>query len=76
MSRLAAVRGGIDLGGTKIQTAVVGDGEVVAEARRPTPTKGGPEDVAREMVEAMREAAQGAKLETSALEGIGVGSPG
>ncbi len=76
MSRLAAVRGGIDLGGTKIQTAVVDDGEVVAEARRPTPTKGGPEDVAREMVEAMREAAEGAKLETSALEGIGVGSPG
>ncbi|MGH2990795.1 MAG: ROK family protein [Solirubrobacterales bacterium] len=70
------MRGGIDLGGTKIQTAVVEDGEVVAEARRPTPTKGGPEDVAREMVEAMREAAKGAKLETSALEGIGVGSPG
>ncbi|MGH2994136.1 MAG: ROK family protein [Solirubrobacterales bacterium] len=77
MIRLAPVRGGIDLGGTKIQTAVVGDdGSVVADARRPTPTKGGPEDVATEMAEAMREAADGAKLETSTLEGVGVGSPG
>jgi glucokinase len=72
-----AVRGGIDLGGTKIQTAVIGDGgKVVADARRPTPTEGGPEDVASQMVEAMRDAAKNAKLETSALEGIGVGSPG
>jgi glucokinase len=71
------VRGGIDLGGTKIQTAVIGEGgEVVADARRPTPTEGGPEDVAKAMVEAMREAAAAAKVETSDLEGIGVGSPG
>jgi glucokinase len=70
------VRGGIDLGGTKIQAAVVDDGKVVADARRPTPTKGGPEDIAAEMVEAMKEAAEAAKLETGSLEGIGVGSPG
>lgn len=71
------MRGGIDLGGTKIQTAVIGDGgEVVADARRPTPTEGGPEDVAKAMAEAMREAADEAKLEAAALEGIGVGSPG
>jgi glucokinase len=71
------VRGGIDLGGTKIQAAVIGDGgSVVSDARRPTPTEGGPEDVAAQMVEAMREAADGAKLESGSLEGIGVGSPG
>jgi glucokinase len=71
------VRGGIDLGGTKIQAAVVEDGgSVVADARRPTPTDGGPEDVAAQMVEAMREAAESAKLESDALDGIGVGSPG
>ena len=71
------MRGGIDLGGTKIQTAVIDEGgEVVADARRPTPTKGGPKDVAEAMAEAMREAAEGAKLETLALEGIGIGSPG
>jgi glucokinase len=77
VTRLAPVRGGIDLGGTKIQAAVIGDdGSVVSDARRPTPTEGGPEGVAAQMVEAMREAAEGAKLESGSLEGIGVGSPG
>ena len=70
------MRGGIDLGGTKIQAAIVDDGKVVADARRPTPTEGRPEDVAAQMVEAMKEAAEAAKLETGSLEGIGVGSPG
>jgi glucokinase len=70
-------RGGIDLGGTKIQTAVVnGRWEVLGEARRPTPTSGGPSDVAEQMAEAMQEAAQAADLETSALAAVGVGSPG
>jgi glucokinase len=40
---VADLRGGIDLGGTKIQTAIVdGRGEVVGQARQPTPTSGGP----------------------------------
>jgi glucokinase len=70
-------RGGIDLGGTKIQTVVVdGRSKVRGEARRPTPTDGGPEDVARQMAEAMREAAKAAGVETNALVGVGVGSPG
>jgi glucokinase len=70
-------RGGIDLGGTKIQTAVVnGRWEVLGEARRPTPTSGGPSDVAEQMAQAMQEAAQAADLETSALAAVGVGSPG
>jgi len=70
-------RGGIDLGGTKIQTVVVdGRWQVRGEARRPTPTTGGPEDVAGQVAEAMREAAQAANLETSALASVGVGSPG
>jgi glucokinase len=71
------LRGGIDLGGTKIQAAIVGSGgEVLGEARRPTPTSGGPEDVAKEMAAALREAAAAAGVEPSALDGIGVGSPG
>ncbi len=71
------MRGGIDLGGTKIQTAVVGyRGKIYGESRRPTPTTGGPADVAAEMAAAMREAAEQAGVETSALKGIGVGSPG
>jgi glucokinase len=74
---VAELRGGIDLGGTKIQTAVVDDaGKVSGESRRPTPTSGGPQDVADEMAAAMREAAEQAGVETGALAGIGVGSPG
>jgi glucokinase len=69
--------GGIDLGGTKIQAAVIGaDHAVTGSARRPTPTRGGPADVAEQMVEAMREAAKEAGVEISELAGIGVGSPG
>ncbi len=70
-------RGGIDLGGTKIQTVIVDpDNQVVGQARRPTPTKGGPENVAREMEAALREAAAQAGLGTRDLAGVGVGSPG
>jgi glucokinase len=73
----SAPRGGIDLGGTKIQAAIVGPkGEVLGEARHPTPTAGGPADVARAMVAAMREAAEAAGVKTEDLAGIGVGSPG
>ncbi len=73
----ASPRGGIDLGGTKIQAAIItADGEVLGDARRPTPTSGGPEDVARQMAEALAEAAEKAGLQTDSLGGIGVGSPG
>jgi glucokinase len=72
-----AVRGGIDLGGTKIQTVVVdGAYKVLGEARRQTPTEGGPADVAAQMIAAMRAAIEAAKLEGDGLDGVGVGSPG
>ncbi len=75
--RKQGARGGIDLGGTKIQTVVVdAENEVLGESRRPTPTTGGPRDVAREMAAAMREAAAEAGLGTRELGGVGVGSPG
>jgi glucokinase len=74
---MADLRGGIDLGGTKIQSAIVDErGDVVGQARQPTPTKGGPEDVADAMAAALREAAREAGVEPAALSGIGVGSPG
>jgi glucokinase len=70
-------RGGIDLGGTKIQAAVVSPrGKVLGEARHPTPTRGTPLDVAHAMAAAMREAAFEAGLQTERLVGVGVGSPG
>jgi glucokinase len=72
-----AIHGGIDLGGTKIQAAIV-DGElsVLGSARRPTPTSGGPADVAVEMQAALRDAAASAAVDIAALAGVGVGSPG
>jgi glucokinase len=72
-----AARGGVDLGGTKIEAIVVDShNEVLGAARRPTPTEGGPAEVATAIVEAMREACDAAGLESSSLRGIGVGSPG
>jgi glucokinase len=74
---VSALRGGIDLGGTKIQAAVVDShGQVRGEARRPTPTSGGPADVATAMAAALGEAAEAAGIATAELEGVGVGSPG
>src|SRR5262252_7015321 len=69
--------GGIDLGGTKIQAVILNDHhDVIGSARRPTPTSGGPADVAAEMAIALRDAAKAAELEPAALAGVGVGSPG
>jgi glucokinase len=71
------LRGGIDLGGTKIQAAIVDvGGKVSGEARQPTPTSGGPADVARAMEEALREASSAAGIKPEDLTGVGVGSPG
>src|SRR5580692_4624155 len=73
-----AAVGGIDLGGTKIE-AIVADAKtfhVLGSARHPTPTSGGPADVANAMAAALTEAAQAAQLEPSQLRGVGVGSPG
>lgn len=70
-------RGGIDLGGTKIQAAIVdGRGQVKGQSRRPTPREGGPAGVAAEIAAALREAAEDAKVDPAKLEGVGVGSPG
>jgi glucokinase len=74
---MAVLRGGIDLGGTKIEAIVVDSrNKVLGSARHPTPTTGGPGDVAKSMVAAMTEAAHAAGAETGQLNGIGVGSPG
>ena len=70
-------RGGIDLGGTKIQAVVLDTrDEVLGDARRPTPTAGGPEAVAAEMADAMADACAAAGVGPAALSGVGVGSPG
>src|SRR3954451_18922984 len=72
-----SARGGIDLGGTKIQAVVVnGRGTVTGDARHATPTEGGPPAVAAEMAATLAEAAAAAGIETSSLASVGVGSPG
>ncbi|HEV2775470.1 MAG TPA: ROK family protein [Solirubrobacteraceae bacterium] len=73
----ALARGGIDLGGTKIQAVVVDERHaVLGQARSATPTRGGPADVMAAMAGALREAAAAAGLEAAALTHVGVGSPG
>jgi glucokinase len=71
------MRGGVDLGGTKIQAVIVdGEHEVRGDKRVPTPTEGGPADVATAIAGALRDAADAAGVATGDLEGVGVGSPG
>jgi glucokinase len=71
------LRGGIDLGGTKIEAIVVDDDQQVrGSSRAPTPREGGPQGVADAMASAMESAAQEAGTQTADLLGVGVGSPG
>ena len=70
-------RGGIDLGGTKIQAAIIdGRERVVGQARRETPADGGPAAVVAEMAAAVGDAAADAGTEAGKLAGVGVGAPG
>lgn len=62
---------GIDLGGTKVMAVLVENGEVLAKAKRPTPTSGGPDAVIAAMVAAAR------KVDPDdSATGIGIGAPG
>src|SRR3954463_13418724 len=74
-----AIYGGIDLGGTKIQAAVVDeddDHQVLGAKRDQTPLKGGPKAIAARMAEVLKESLEEAGLKPSELAGVGVGSPG
>ena len=65
-ARAAAV-GGIDLGGTKIEAIVTDSAHrVLGSARHPTPTSGGPADVANAMAAALTEAAKAANARARA----------
>src|SRR3954451_12128332 len=74
-----AIYGGIDLGGTKIQAAVVdedSDHAVLGAKRDQTPLKGGPKAISARMAGVLKEAAEEAGVDIGALSGVGVGSPG
>lgn len=70
--------GGIDLGGTKIQTIVMRgeDHSVLGQARGLTPHEGGPPAVVDALVACMSEAAASAGVDVGRLDGVGVGVPG
>lgn len=71
-----ALRGGVDLGGTKIQVVVTGRGGKVLGAARLNTPRGGPEVVAREIAVAVGEAATTAGVRVRELAGVGIGAPG
>ena len=74
---MTALRGGVDLGGTKISAIVVDERhEVLGQARTETPREGGPPAVADALAAALGEAAQAAGTTPAELRGVGVGSPG
>ena len=72
-----SVRGGLDLGGTKIQAIVLDDANaVVGEARVATPRSGGPAAIIAELAAVLRTACDDAGVEAGDLDGVGVGAPG
>jgi glucokinase len=71
------MKGGLDLGGTKVQAVVTDGAEVVlGQARRETPRSGGPEAVMLVLADAIRAALDDAGVEAMGLAGIGIGAPG
>src|SRR3954447_12544245 len=74
-----AIYGGIDLGGTKIQAAVVdedADHAGLGAKRDQTSLKGGPKAIAARMAAVLKESLDEAGLSVKDLVGVGVGSPG
>lgn len=66
---------GVDLGGTKVETALVdADGRPVSSHRRPTGREKGPQEIVADILEAVREAARSAG--DRRVLGVGVGVAG
>jgi glucokinase len=77
MATRTGTRGGIDLGGTKIEAIVVdARHKVLGSSRHPTPAQGGPSAVTEALAAAMRDACQQAGVDPERLSAVGVGSPG
>ncbi|HJS48944.1 MAG TPA: ROK family protein, partial [Gaiellaceae bacterium] len=70
------VTAGVDLGGTKIQTVVLRDHEVVGSNRVLTPQSGVPGDVVDAIVGTIRTSLEAAGTALSDLNGAGIGTPG
>ena len=72
----ASLIAGVDLGGTKIQTVVLRNEEVVGSARVLTPQTGDPGDVIDAIVGTVGTSLEAAGGTESDLLGIGIGTPG
>ena len=77
---MSATRGtvtaGVDLGGTKIQTAVLRNKKVVGDARVPTPQTGDPADVIEAIVRTIHASLAAASAAERNLAAVGIGTPG
>ena len=68
---------GVDLGGTKIATALAtAQGEILARGRRPTPAQAGPDAVIKSICATIDKILSAKKLEPSQLLGIGIAAAG
>jgi glucokinase len=68
---------GIDLGGTKILSAVVsGDHRILGRAKRTTPAKEGGPAILQAMIACVDESLEHAGLTRRDIAGVGIGSPG
>ena len=68
---------GVDLGGTKILTAVVQDGRtILGRSKKPTPAKDGAAAILEAIVTSIDESLAASNLHRDDIAGIGVGSPG
>jgi glucokinase len=70
------ITAGVDLGGTKIQTVVVRNGEIVGSDRVLTPQTGVAGDVIDTIVGTIRTSLEAAGGADGDLAGIGIGTPG
>ena len=68
---------GIDLGGTKISTALADDsGKIIAHDYRETRAEEGQEVVVGRMLDAARQVMAQAEVETAQVSAVGIGAPG
>lgn len=73
---MSGVTAGVDLGGTKIQTVVLHEEDVVGKARTLTPGSGSATDVIAAVVEAVTAAMEDAGSAAGDLRAVGIGAPG
>ncbi len=68
---------GVDLGGTKVLSAVIDDeGNILASCKKRTAGLGSGENVYDTLIESVRGAAEEAEVEIAQMKAIGIGSPG